>query len=186
MDEQKQSLMVNPMQLISQNFGWLNITAFTGWLAGTITGEAIAMQLPTGVAQAAWWQHSAVISAFVVALFMLAGKLLDQYFKGRTAKQERDDKLHAQEVEFWKTQLNIKHLSEFEARSRSHRLSNEITRIHTHVYACHSEMSCAGLQIPDFKLKFYDELMNGLDEEVARFKGSLAEKFDEAIHKTEK
>jgi hypothetical protein len=45
-------------------------------------------------------------------------------------------------------------------------------------------MSAQGIEIPEFKLKFYEEIMHGLDEEVAKFKQSVSERLDEALHKT--
>jgi hypothetical protein len=59
-----------------------------------------------------------------------------------------------------------------------------LNRIHGHVYECHRLMSAQGIEIPEFKLKFYEEIMHGLDEEVAKFKQSVSERLDEALHKT--
>lgn len=170
--------MISPTQFIP---GWSAIAAVAGWFAGWRAGETVAMQTPEIIV---WWQQPAVISALVVALFMILGKLLDKYYDSKDKKIKRDDELHQKEVEFWKTQLNIKHLSEFESRQRAHRFGNEVNRLHSHIYDCHRLLAEKGAPIPDFKLKFYEELMSGLEDEVDKFKQSLAERLDEAIHKT--
>lgn len=168
---------------MNQIFSPSYILAALGWAAGSVAGEVYALQMPAET-QIAWWQHSAVISALVVAVFMLFGKLLDNYKDGKKEKVKRDDELCRREIQFWKDQHTLKHISEFEARQRTHRAFNELNRIHSHVYECHRLMSAGGIGIPEFKLKFYEELMQGLDEEVAKFKASLAERLDEAIHST--
>jgi hypothetical protein len=186
MDEQNQSLMTNPMQIISHSFGWSNISALPALVAGWAAGKTVAMQLPP---DASIWQNSALIALFstlAVGIFMLLGKLLDKYFEGKAKKQERADELHEKEIEFWKTQLSVKHISEFEARARAHRFGNETNRLSLHIFALHALMSKNNIEIPDFHPKHYDELMVGLDEEVAKFKISLAERFDEVIHRTER
>lgn len=180
--ENQQPTMTNPMQIISHNFGWLNLNAIIGWIAGTFIGETVAMQIQPG--GAAWWQHSAVISALVVAVFMLLGKLLDQHFKNKEKKIARAEELHKKEIEFWKTQLNMKQVSEFEARSRAHRFANETNRLSLHIFLLHSTMSKHSLEIPEFVPKHYEDLMLGLDEEVAKYRLSLAERLDDAIHKS--
>lgn len=162
-----------------------NILAFFGWLAGWGAGEVVAMQTPIAEAQFAWWQHSAVISALVVACFMILGKLLDKYFEGREKRITRDEAQRLREIQFWKDQLTLKHLSEYESRMRAHRFGNEVNRLHSHIYNCHRLMSGGSIEIPEFKLKFYEELMDGLDQEVAKFKASLNERYEEVVHRTE-
>ena len=174
------------MQIISQTFGWLNLSAIPAWLAGLFAGKTVAMQISP---DASWWQSSvvaAICSTFAVGTFMIFGKLLDKYFEGKTKKQERADILHTKEIGFWKEQLNLKHISEFEGRQRAHRFANEANRQSMHIFELHAMMSKAGIEIPEFRPKHYEELMFGLDEEVAKFRLSLAERLDEVIHRTER
>lgn len=172
------------------------------WIAGSIAGLVMMFQDP--VPNSEWWQHPAVVAAVVTALFVFAQKLLDHFRESRKDQDEREDErdekhqtyseklqeltqseraqllgglkdLHQKEIEFFKSQVFFKEVENFEARMRAHRYGNEVTRIHSHVYVCHSLMSQKGLEIPEFVLKSGEELMLGLEAEVLAFRQKLEE-----------
>lgn len=167
-------------------------TAAISWLAGSFAGTLAYFQTSETGTAAAW---AGVVSALVVGGLMLLRRLLDRYFEDKDKKLQRadeererelrrDEELHQREIQFWKDHSNIKTLEAFEARLRAHRAVNELNKTHLHVYDCHKRMSIASVEIGEFTFKFGETLMEGIDEEVAKFKASLADRLDEVIHKT--
>jgi hypothetical protein len=178
--------------------GWL-----AGWLA-SVTVMAFQTPTPTQSAQSPWYESPAVIAAIMAAVVTVMLKVLDRKWtkndQQETQHQTLSDRLaeltakereqllgglkglHAQEIQFWKTQLQVEEISNFEARQRSHRFGNEVNRLHAHIHICHIEMAKGNLTIPEFTVKSYDELMNGLDEETEKFRQSIVKKLEEVIH----
>lgn len=180
--------------------GWL-----AGWLA-SVTVMAFQTQTATQAAQSPspWYESPAVIAAIMAAVVTVLLKVLDRRWtkndQQETQHQTLSDRLaeltakereqllgglkglHAQEIQFWKTQLQIEEVSEFEARQRAHRFGNEVNRLHAHVHICHIKMAEKNMEIPEFQVKSYDELMNGLDEETEKFRQSIVQKLEQVIH----
>jgi hypothetical protein len=87
------------------------------------------------------------------------------------------------EIKFWKREFAIKSRGEFEARMRAHRFGNEVNRLNAHIFMLHASMSRSNLDIPEFELKSYDQLMQGLDDEVEKHQSSLSERHDRSKRK---
>ncbi len=87
------------------------------------------------------------------------------------------------EVKFWKREFAIKSKGEFEARMRAHRFGNEVNRLNAHIFMLHASMSKANLDIPEFELKSYEQLMDGVEEEVKKHQNSLSERHDKSTRK---
>jgi hypothetical protein len=167
-------------------------------------GEEMGGWLNTGIA-------IAFVTAFIPAFFLLILKLVDIYHERQKAKKKEEDEdearhlsyderrlemaeqvrekgvgylkdgLHKQ-IEFYKSQVFLEQIKTFEARMARHRYGDELTRIHSHVYACHSLMSQKGITIPEFALKSGDELMLGLEAEVLAFRQKLEKENEMLIH----
>lgn len=87
------------------------------------------------------------------------------------------------EVKFWKREFAIKSRGEYEARMRAHRFGNEVNRLNAHVFMLHAAMSKVNIDIPEFELRTYEQLMEGLDEEVEKHQSTLAERHDRTRRK---
>ncbi len=197
------------MYIFSQAIAYTKtlLIGVVGWLVAQPFGFIMQAAAPGS------WFEPSVVSAVVAALAVIITQLIinrgnnkkleaekheneDERHKTFSEKlqeltqQERNfllgglKELHQKEVQFLRQQLTIEKISDFESRMRAHRFGDELNRVHSHVYHCHTLMSQKGIEIPEFTLKFYEELMNGLDGEVDKFKESLEREMQKVIHQT--
>jgi hypothetical protein len=201
----KQNVMLIP--LISHGVGYIKtgvISTVLGWAAGYLI--MIFFEVP--INQLQWYENPMVISALVTAGFLSLNKLMEVWGDRKksldTVSQKREeqhatysDKLaeltskergellgnlkevYETEILFIKGQRNLKDAEAFEARIRAHKAVNEVNRCNGHIFILHSLLSKAGIEIPEFQVRSYDELMHGIDEEVNRYQKQMVIQMEE-------
>ncbi len=172
---------------------------FLAFVPATIVGQ-IVMIFQT--VPAPWYEAPATISGILTLVGLIVGQIITRLWNSRDKKddqhvsiatltynlsqQERKEvlgelhKVHDREIRFEKNKAQLSAIEAFESRIRAHRSQNEMQRLHHHIYETHTLMAKAGIAIPEFKLKSGDDLMKGLEEEVANFKRQLNDEIHES------
>lgn len=182
------------------------VSTFAGWFASTVA----AMQTATETTKLAWYEQPVVIAGAVSASVAILMEIIKTWRENRKEKnsaeterakqhststdkkeeltyQERKDLLNEQKdlekrkTAFYRDQFKLKEIEAFEARMRAHRFSNEVNRLHNHIYKCHHEIADKKGKIPEFQFKYHDELMKDIEMEVENFKKQLNEQIEKSI-----
>lgn len=158
-----------------------------------------------------WYQDSSVRAAAATGLFIIIVTVLKSWLDGRSAartkkaqqevdgtaqhislinekenltKAERAEllkelkELHEAEVDSWKQRFLEKAVSDFESRQINHIVLGELSRLHAHLFDLKN-----GTAHNDFKLKYYAELVAGLDTQILEKRKQIAERYNIDIDK---
>jgi K+-sensing histidine kinase KdpD len=149
-----------------------------------------------------WYEQPVIIAAGASIATIIIGKILDRYMKRMEREDDREDendarilalsekkaeltqqewvellnrrdRLHEREITYLQNaHITIK-IDLFRSRGEKHRALNEITRLHGYIREMEKAFIRIGHETPHFNLKYYEEMMEGLDDLVVKYQESL-------------